>query len=104
MKANFSKRIQQLIKLARNEARRLDQEYVGSEHLLLGLLKRSKTSVTDILNTMNVKPDRLVSKVEGLVENDSNNPVLGPIPLSKNAEQILRSAYKEAKSAGSKSI
>lgn len=104
MKANFSKRIQQLIKLARNEARRLDQEYVGSEHLLLGLLKRSNTSVLDIFNSMNVKPDRLVSKVEKLVDNDSNTPVLGPIPLSKNAEQILRSAYKEAKSAGSKSI
>ncbi|MCF7885407.1 MAG: ATP-dependent Clp protease ATP-binding subunit [Candidatus Marinimicrobia bacterium] len=104
MKANFSKRIQQLIKLARNEARRLDQEYVGSEHLLLGLLKRSNTSVKDILSNLKVKPNRLVTKVEDLVDNDSNNPVLGPIPLSKNAEQILRSAYKEAKSAGSKSI
>jgi len=104
MKANFSKRIQELIKLARNEARRLDQEYVGSEHLLLGLLKRSNTSVVDILSSMDVKPERLITKVESLVNNDSNTPVLGPIPLSKNAEQILRSAYKEAKSAGSNSI
>ncbi|MCF7740645.1 MAG: ATP-dependent Clp protease ATP-binding subunit [Candidatus Marinimicrobia bacterium] len=104
MKANFSKRIQQLIKLARNEARRLDQEYVGSEHLLLGLLKRSSTSVTDILSNLNINTDRLINKVENLVSNDANEPVLGPIPLSKNAEQILRSAYKEAKSAGSGSI
>jgi len=104
MKANFSKRIQQLIKLARNEARRLDQEYVGSEHLLLGLLKRSNTSVADILSNLNVNTDRLINKVEKLVNNDANEPVLGPIPLSKNAEQILRSAYKEAKSAGSGSI
>ncbi len=98
MKSNFSQKIQQLIKLAREEAVRLEQNYVGSEHLLLGIIKQEDSIALEVLENLDVDVEELIKTVEDLIgEEASQTMVIGRLPLNKGVERILRNTYTEAR-------
>tara|TARA_Y100000590_G_scaffold470408_1_gene664634 strand:+ start:679 stop:3150 length:2472 start_codon:yes stop_codon:yes gene_type:complete len=100
MKENFSKRVQRIIKQSKEEAIRLGHSYVGSEHLLLGLLKAKNGLSKKVLDVYDVDPAEMVAMIEDMIKSDGGSMTLGHLPLTRRAERVLRNAFGEASDRG----
>jgi ATP-dependent Clp protease ATP-binding subunit ClpC len=100
MKENFSKRVQQIIKQSKEEAIRLGHSYVGSEHLLMGLLNANSGLGKKVLDVYDIDPNEMVAMIEDMIKTSGGTMTLGHLPLTRRAERILRNAFSEASSRG----
>lgn len=98
MKNNFSKRVQMVIQFSREEALRLGHNYIGAEHLLLGIIRQGDGLAIEVLTNLGVELDELKRSLEDAVRTSGGTMTLGNLPLTKRAEKILKSTYQEAKS------
>ena len=96
MKKNFSSRVQIVIQYSREEALRLGHDYIGTEHLLLGLIREGEGIAIDILRNLGCDLDEVKKSVEDAVRTTGDTMTIGDIPLTKRAEKILKMAYMEA--------
>ena len=96
MKENFSKRVQNIIKYGKEEAIRLGHSYVGSEHLLLGLLREASGKSAKIFDIYDCDIDDIRAMVEDMIKTSGGTMTLGHLPLTRRAERILRNAFNEA--------
>ena len=101
MKDNFSKRVQLIIKNAKEEAMRLGHSYVGSEHLLLGMIKDSTGLSIKIFEIYDCNILDLKSMIEDMIKSSGGTLTLGHLPFTRRAERILRNSYNEAAALGS---
>ena len=101
MKENFSKRVQTIIKYAKEEAIRLGHSYVGSEHLLLGMIKDSTGLSIKILEIYDCSLADLKAMIEDMIKSSGGTLTLGHLPFTRRAERILRNSYNEAAALGS---
>jgi len=101
MKNNFSHRVQMVIQFSREEAVRLGHDYIGSEHLLLGLLREGDGVAIEILKSLSVDLDDLKRHIEETIKTTGGTMTIGNIPLTKRAERILKGTYIEAKNFNS---
>ena len=101
MKENFSQRVQHIIKNAKEEAIRLGHSYVGSEHLLLGLLREKSGLSAKIFDIYDCDISDVQSMIEDMIKTLGNTMTLGHLPLTRRAERILRNAFNEAAALGS---
>ena len=101
MKENFSKSVQLIIKQSKEEATRLGHSYIGSEHLLLGILRYDSGLTKKILDIFDINPNEMVVLVEDMIKSSGSTMTLGHLPLTRRAERILKNAYSEAISRGS---
>ena len=101
MKENYSKRVQKIMKVAKEEAIRLGHSYVGSEHLLLGLLVEESGLSAKIFDIYDCDPDEMIAMVEDMIKSSGGTMTLGHLPLTRRAERILRNAFNEATGIGS---
>lgn len=97
MKNNFSHRVQMVIQFSREEAVRLGHDYIGSEHLLLGLLREGDGIAIEILKNHSVDLDELKRNIEETIKSTGGTMTIGNLPLTKRAERILKGTYIEAK-------
>ena len=98
MDAKFSPRVKDVISYSREEALRLGHDYIGTEHLLLGLIREGDGMAIRILNSNGVDVSSLRKSVEEAVKATSvTSANLGNIPLTKQAEKVLKITYLEAK-------
>ena len=97
MKNNFSKRVQMVIQFSREEALRLGHNYIGAEHLLLGLIRQGDGLAIEVLANLGVELEELKRSLEDAVRTSGGTMTLGNLPLTKRAEKILKSTYQEAK-------
>ena len=100
MKENFSKRVQLIMKHAKEEAVRLGHSYVGSEHLLLGLIRLEAGLGVKILDIYDIDLADLRAMIEDMIKSSGGTMTLGHLPLTRRAERILRNAYNEAAALG----
>ena len=96
MKENFSKRVQLIIKQSKEEAIRLGHSYVGSEHLLIGLLKEESGLAKKVIDVFDIDSNDMIAMVEDMIKSSGGTMTLGHLPLTRRAERILRNAYNEA--------
>ncbi|NOZ55345.1 MAG: ATP-dependent Clp protease ATP-binding subunit [Calditrichaeota bacterium] len=96
MKNNFSSRVQMVIQFAREEALRLGHDYIGTEHILLGLIREGEGIAIEILRDLGVDLEELKRSVEDAVRATGETMTIGNIPFTKRAEKILKLAYVEA--------
>ena len=96
MKKNFSSRVQIVIQYSREEALRLGHDYIGTEHLLLGLIREGEGIAIEILRNLGCDLDEIKKAVEDAVRTTGDTMTIGDIPLTKRAEKILKMAYMEA--------
>lgn len=96
MKNNFSSRVQIVIQYAREEALRLGHDYIGTEHLLLGLIREGEGVAIEVLRNLGCDLDEVRRSVEDAVRTTGDTMTIGDIPLTKRAEKILKMAYVEA--------
>ncbi len=98
MEAKFSPRVKDVISFSKEEALRLQHDYIGAEHLLLGLIREGEGIAIKILKSLGINLVELRKSIEQAVKGSStpgNN--MGNIPLTKQAEKALKITYLEAK-------
>ncbi len=96
MRKNFSSRVQMVIQYSREEALRLGHDYIGTEHLLLGLIREGEGVGIEVLKNLGCDIDELRKSIEDAVKTTGDTMTIGDIPLTKRAEKILKMAYMEA--------
>src|SRR5579872_548185 len=94
---NFSNRVQDVIRLSREEAIRLGHDYIGTEHLLLGIIREGEGIAVQILRNLGCDLYRLKRAIEDTVRSPGSTLTIGNIPLTKQAEKVLKITYLEAK-------
>ena len=100
MKENFSKGVQGVLKYAKEEAVRLGHSYVGSEHLLLGMIRLEAGLGVKIMDIYDCNLDDMRAMIEDMIKSSGGTMTLGHLPLTRRAERILRNAYNEAAALG----
>jgi len=93
---NFSQRVQMVIQLSREEALRLGHDYIGTEHLLLGIIREGGGVAVEILQNLDIDLDELKRAIEDTVRSTGGTITVGNIPFTKRAERVLRVAAAEA--------
>jgi ATP-dependent Clp protease ATP-binding subunit ClpC len=97
MMNNFTPRAQQVLALARKEADRFNHNYVGTEHLLLGLIKLSQGVAVNVLQKMGLDLETVRMEVEKHVGSHPETKMVGNIPYTPRVKKVLALAGKEAK-------
>ena len=98
MMNNFTPRAQQVLALARKEADRFNHNYVGTEHLLLGLIKLGQGVAVNVLQKMGLDLETVRMEVEKQVGSGPETQMVGNIPYTPRVKKVLALAGKEAKS------
>ena len=98
MKKNFSKRLQTILKYAKEDAIRLGHSYVGSEHLLIGLFKVQSGISSKIFELYDIDIESVIKMIEDITNSAESTMTLGHLPLTIRAERVLKNAYLEASS------
>jgi ATP-dependent Clp protease ATP-binding subunit ClpC len=94
---NFSERVQEVIRLSREEALRLGHDYIGTEHLLLGVIREGHGVAVKILKNLEIDLIKLKKTVEDTVRATGGTLTIGNIPLTKQAEKVLKITQIESK-------
>ncbi len=101
MNSKFSPKVKKIISLSRDEAIRLGNDFIGTEHLLLGMIKDKESLAIRVLDSLDVDLYELKYKIESAVQNKrgaESQLNVGSIPLNKHAEKALKVSFLEAKS------
>jgi ATP-dependent Clp protease ATP-binding subunit ClpC len=97
MDSNFSNRVQDVIRLSREEAIRLGHDYIGTEHLLLGVIREGEGIAVKIFKNLGKDVNKIKKTIEDTVRQSGATLTVGNIPLTKQAEKVLKITYLEAK-------
>ena len=97
MEGNFSSKVRDVIQFSREEALRLGHDYIGTEHLILGIVRLGDGIAIKILKNLECDLYKLKKTVEDTVRGTGGSVTVGNIPLTKQAEKVLRITYLEAK-------
>lgn len=97
MEGNFSNRVNDVLKLSREEALRMGHDYIGTEHLLLGIIREGEGIAVKILKNLHIDIYKIRKGIEETVRPTGNAITMGNIPLTKQAEKVLKITYLEAK-------
>ncbi len=97
MSNNFTSRVQKVIRYSKEEAMRLGHDYIGTEHLTLGVIKEGEGIACKILRNLGVDLEKLKKAIEDATAPSGGTMTIGNLPLSKRAEKALKMTYIEAK-------
>lgn len=99
MEAKFSNRVKEVISLSREEALRLGHDYIGTEHLILGMIREGEGVAVGVLKKLGVPIDELRGEIEKVSKGTATHQVknLSNIPLTRASEKVLKITYLEAK-------
>src|SRR6187431_3128733 len=106
MDNNFSAQVKEIISFSREEALRLGNDFIGTEHLLLGLIREGEGMAVKVLQTMQVDLYDLRKELEGAIKDKNNKPLanINSLPLTKQAEKVIRITVLEAKALKSPTV
>jgi ATP-dependent Clp protease ATP-binding subunit ClpC len=97
MNYNFTDRVRKVLAMAREEAIRLQHDYVGTEHILLGLIREGEGVASAVLQTLSVDLDQIHERVEESVRKGKATISLGELPYTSRAKKVLEFAMAEAR-------
>ncbi|MDK2784489.1 MAG: ATP-dependent Clp protease ATP-binding subunit ClpC [Bacillota bacterium] len=100
MFARFTQRAQQVIILAQEEARRLNYPYVGTEHLLLGLIREGTGVAAQALASLGIELERVRAEVEKIIGPGTGAPTGPQVDLTPRAKRVIELALDEARRMG----
>jgi len=96
----FTERARKVIILAKEEARRFNHDYIGTEHILLGLVREGEGVAATVLQKMGVSLENIRIEIEKLVQPGPTTQIIGDIPFTPRAKKALELAAEEARSLG----
>ncbi|MDE0899625.1 MAG: ATP-dependent Clp protease ATP-binding subunit [Longimicrobiales bacterium] len=97
MNYNFTDRVRKVLAMAREEAIRLQHDYVGTEHILLGLIREGEGVASAVLQNLSVDLDQIHERVEESVRKGKATISLGELPYTSRAKKVLEFAMAEAR-------
>jgi len=97
MNYNFTDRVRKVLTLAREEANRLQHDYVGTEHILLGLIREGEGVAAAVLMNLNVDLDQVQERTEEQVRKGKAGIQAGELPYTSRAKKVLEFAVAEAR-------
>ncbi|MBI4513737.1 MAG: AAA family ATPase, partial [Gemmatimonadetes bacterium] len=98
MNYNFTDRVRKVLAMAREEAIRLQHDYVGTEHILLGLIREGEGVAAAVLQALNVDLQQVQERIEAQVRRGKVNPAhVGELPYTSRAKKVLEYAVAEAR-------
>jgi len=92
----FTDRARKVMGLARQEAQRFNHQYIGTEHILLGLIQEGSGVAANVLRNLEVDPDKIRVEVEKIVEDGQTMVAMGQLPFTPRAKKVLELASEEA--------
>jgi ATP-dependent Clp protease ATP-binding subunit ClpC len=96
----FTERARKVIILAKEEARRFNHDYIGTEHILLGLIREGEGVAAAVLQKIGVSLENIRIEVEKLVQPGPTTQIIGDIPFTPRAKKALELAVEEARALG----
>ncbi len=100
MNDKFTERVRRVIYLARDEANRLQNDYIGTEHLLLGILSEGEGVAARVLQKLDLDLEQVQQAVENMVKPSGGTLTLGEISLTPGAKKVLELSVEEARLLG----
>ncbi|MFH1278368.1 MAG: ATP-dependent Clp protease ATP-binding subunit [Candidatus Eisenbacteria bacterium] len=100
MHDRFTERVRKVMYLAREEAGRLQHDYIGTEHLLLGIVREGEGIAATVLNNLGLDLDQIRQAVENMVSGSGGTLTIGEIPFTPRAKRVLELAVEEARLLG----
>src|SRR5213592_4998657 len=95
---NFTDRVRKVLQMAREEAARLHHEHVGTEHILLGLIREGEGVGAAVLINLNVDLEEISQRIEEMVKQGKAAASAGPdLPYTSRAKKVLEFAMSEAR-------
>jgi ATP-dependent Clp protease ATP-binding subunit ClpC len=104
MNEMFTESARKAIEFARDEAARLRHDYIGTEHLLLGLIRLSEGRAVDVINNLGLELSDLKASIEEVVQPSGGTMTMGQLPLTARAKKTLEVSGQEARALKSKDI
>ncbi len=96
----FTERARKVIILAKEEAKRFNHDYIGTEHILLGLVREGEGVAAAVLRSLGLSSENIRLEVERLVQPGPSTIVSGDIPFTPKAKKVIELAMDEARSLG----
>ncbi|MFA5311296.1 MAG: ATP-dependent Clp protease ATP-binding subunit [Candidatus Omnitrophota bacterium] len=96
----FTERARKVIILAKEEARRFNHDYIGTEHILLGLIREGEGVASTVLQKLGLSLENIRLEIEKLVQPGPTTQIIGDIPFTPRAKKALELAAEEARSLG----
>ena len=96
----FTDRARKVMNLAKAEAQRLNHEYIGTEHILLGLVQEGSGVAANVLRGMDIDLKRIRQEVEKLVKGSATMVPMGNLPFTPRAKKVLELSLEEASQLG----
>ncbi|HHT9117050.1 MAG TPA: ATP-dependent Clp protease ATP-binding subunit [Candidatus Hypogeohydataceae bacterium YC38] len=96
----FTDRARKVMALAREEARRYNHEYIGTEHILLGLVKEGSGVAATVLQNLDIELKKIRMEVEKIVQTGPDLVSVGQLPFTPKVKKVLEYAMEEAKNLG----
>ncbi|UCF06223.1 MAG: ATP-dependent Clp protease ATP-binding subunit [bacterium] len=100
MNDKFTERVRKVIYLARDEANRLQHDYIGTEHLLLGIVREGEGIAARVLQKLELDLEQIQQAIENMVKTTGGTLTLGEIPLTPRAKRVLELSVEEARLLG----
>ncbi len=97
MNSRFSDRVKRVMRLVREEAARLGNNHISSEHLLLGIIREGKGSAVNVMLNLGLNLDKIKQSIDDYVSYSGGSMTMGDVPFTPRAKQILEIAATEAK-------
>lgn len=95
MNYNFTDRVRKVLAMAREEAIRLQHDYVGTEHILLGLIREGEGVAAAVLMNLSVDLEQIHERIEESVRKGKATIALGELPYTSRAKKVLEYAMAE---------
>ncbi|MEW5758486.1 MAG: ATP-dependent Clp protease ATP-binding subunit [Candidatus Omnitrophota bacterium] len=96
----FTERARKVIILSKEEARRFNHDYIGTEHMLLGLIREGEGVAATVLQKLGLDLESIRMEIEKLVQPGPATQVMGDIPFTPRAKKVLELAAEEARALG----
>jgi ATP-dependent Clp protease ATP-binding subunit ClpC len=96
----FTEKARKVVVYAKDEAKRFNHDYIGTEHLLLGLVSEQEGVASNVLKKLGLDLTTIRIEVERTVEQGGQNPVMGDIPFTPHSKKALELASEEARNIG----
>jgi len=106
MDSNFSPKVKEIISYSREEALRLGNDFIGTEHLLLGLIREGESIAMRILQSLKIDLFDLRKEVEVVIKDKGSRTIanINSLPLTRQAEKVIRITVLEAKTLKSRTV
>ncbi|MEE9260408.1 MAG: Clp protease N-terminal domain-containing protein, partial [Candidatus Scalindua sediminis] len=96
----FTDRARKVMALAREEAKRFNHEYIGTEHILLGLVKEGSGVAANVLQNLDIDLKKIRLEIEKIVQTGPDLVSVGQLPFTPRVKKVLEYAIEEARAMG----